>query len=270
MGGSGDESANGVAVDQTGAAFVAGTTSSTDMPVTPGLQTFPVGHSAGFVISMDPVGTIRFLRYLGGDKHIDDYDKPASEGVNAIAVDAQSNIYLAGETISFEFPFGLGGAFPFKTDSNADTRYGFVISLDAQLHPRWGTYWGSPGSYFTSTYLKAIAVNDVGEVYFGGFTYSDNLPFLPPAAAFPSAGFVVKLTNNGQFKNGGYTMRLGASVDGIAAFVSNQSAPFEPPGPHQQVYCTGVQYTDGPNDTTDVFVAKLDEGVSVVKGPPIF
>ena len=66
-----------------------------------------------------------------------------------------------------------------------------------------------------------------------------------------------------------YSMRLGASVNGIATFVSVVSSGISP-GPHQMVYCTGVQYTDGPTDSTDVFVVKLDEGVRVVKGPPIF
>jgi hypothetical protein len=87
------------------------------------------------------------------------------------------------------------------------------------------------------------------------------------AAPFPSVGFVVKLTNSGQFANGGYTMRLGAWVNGLNTFVSNQPAPFGPAGPHQQVYRAGMQYTDGPNDTTDVFVAKVDEGFPVVERP---
>jgi hypothetical protein len=88
---------------------------SADMPVTPGLQTYPVGTSAGFVISMDPVGTIRFLRYLGGDKPL---VFGITEGLNAIAVDAQSNIYLAGYTEAFWSPLGSGGDFHFKPSSN--------------------------------------------------------------------------------------------------------------------------------------------------------
>src|SRR5262249_4273826 len=146
---------------------------------------------------------------------------------------------------------------------------GFVVSLDAQLHPRWGTYWGSSDAIGAgSPYLLAIAVNGAGEVYFGGSTYSTNLPFLPPAPANPSAGFLVKLNNSGHFVNGDYTMRLGAKVYGIALFQSVGTIG-SAQGPDQQVYCTGIQYTDGPTDTSDVFVVKLDEGIRVASGPPL-
>jgi hypothetical protein len=265
LGGNGSDVATCVAVDQNGFAYVAGGTSSTDLPVTPGLQTFPVGYITGFVLSMEPGGTIRFLRYLGGDKSDVQPVYAAQEFVSAITVDANSNIYLAGVTKSSKFPVSQSG-FLFIKPSPSGFYTGFVVSLDAALQPRWGTYFGSNDG---DDYLYSIAVNGAGDVYLGGSTTSGGIPGLPwLPRPNPTAGFVAKLTNSVHILS--YAMRLGASVNGIGTFVSNQSAPFEPPGPHQQVYCTGIQYTDGPTDSTDVFVVKLDEGVSVVKGPPIF
>src|SRR5262249_48711793 len=130
-------------------------------------------------------------------------------------------------------------------------------ALDAALQPRWGTFWGS---YDESVIVNSVAINAAGEVYFGGSGSS-------PSDPKPTGGFLAKLQVGGHTLD--YSMRLGASVNGIATFVSVVSSGISP-GPHQMVYCTGVQYTDGPTDSTDVFVVKLDEGVRVVKGPPIF
>jgi hypothetical protein len=198
---------------------------------------------------MAPGGTIRALRYLGGGDKNGGY----SDSVNAIALDAYSNVYLGGMTTSSKFPVGPNG-FLFLKVSPDGIPSGFVAALDAALQPRWGTFWGS---YDEDAWVSSIAVNAAEEVYFGGSGSS-------PSDPKRTGGFVAKLQAGGHILD--YSMRLGASVNGIATFLSTASTGVIP-GPHQQVYCTGTQYTDGPTDSTDVFVVKLDEGVRVVTGP---
>jgi len=249
LGGNGSDIAYCVAVDQNGVAYVGGQTSSSDLQADPIFPPYPGGYT-GFVLIMEPGGTIRDLRYLGGGGKNGD-------SVNAIALDAYSNVYLGGMTTSSRFPAGPAGFLTIKASPDGIPS-GFVVALDAALNPRWGTFWGS---YDENAQVNSIALNGHdGEVYFGGSASS-------PSDPKPSGGFLVKLKPGGGFgESMDYSMRLGASVNGIATFLSPASSGIIP-GPHQMVYCTGVQHTDGPTDTTDVFVVKIDEGVRVVSGP---
>jgi Beta-propeller repeat len=57
LGGSYAESAAGIAVDSTGAAYVAGTTASPDFPVTSTSLGAPSTNSCAFVTKFNPAGT---------------------------------------------------------------------------------------------------------------------------------------------------------------------------------------------------------------------
>ncbi len=92
-GGSGLEFSAGVAVDQTGSAYVAGVTSSADLPSARG--TFG-GLFDGFVAKLDAKGkALVYSTYLGGG----DVD-----GVTGVAVDTSGNAYVSGVTASTDFP----------------------------------------------------------------------------------------------------------------------------------------------------------------------
>src|SRR5208337_3392544 len=103
LGGSYGESANAIAVDAAGNAYVAGQTASTDFPVTPGaFQT--TNHAAGgptaFVAKLNPTGTgLVYSTYLGGS---------VFDSANAIAVDAAGNGSVAGHTGSTDSPVTQG------------------------------------------------------------------------------------------------------------------------------------------------------------------
>ena len=89
----------GVTVDPSGNVFVVGASSTTNFPAvnTPGLlQTTNSGGSDAFVIAFNTNGTnILYSGYLGGNGN--DYGY-------GIAVDSQTNLYLAGQTFSTNFP----------------------------------------------------------------------------------------------------------------------------------------------------------------------
>lgn len=96
LGGSSYDYANTLIVDMAGCAYVAGQTSSWDLPVTNPYQSSLAGMTDAFVIKMNTAGTsINFASYLGGS---------GLDAANALAVDHLANLYLAGTTQSNNFP----------------------------------------------------------------------------------------------------------------------------------------------------------------------
>ncbi|MGH9393496.1 MAG: SBBP repeat-containing protein, partial [Terriglobales bacterium] len=100
LGGNGDDSATGVAVDSTGAAYVTWSTSSTNFPTASPLQASLKGANNAFVAKLDPTGaTLVYSTYLGGS---------SSDAAAGIALDGNNDAYITGTTNSSDFPTTLG------------------------------------------------------------------------------------------------------------------------------------------------------------------
>ena len=190
LGGSNAEVGTALAVDTNGNAIVAGSTSSTDFPVTNGskfsgggddnglnplIENFP-GDGDIFIAKFDPAGKLLWSTYLGGSE---------SDLATALAIDKSGNIFLAGDTLSSGFPvtagayqtkFGGAGGQP----TIADTGYvsvklgdAFVAKIDPQdAHILAATFLG--GS--VDDVAMALAVDSSGNVWVGGATLSTNFP----------------------------------------------------------------------------------------------
>ncbi len=79
IGGSGNDSGTGIAVDTFGNAYVTGTTGSTNFPTTSGaFSTQSAGPQEAFVAKFSPTGQIQYSTFLGG----------GSDAGFAIAVDS--------------------------------------------------------------------------------------------------------------------------------------------------------------------------------------
>jgi hypothetical protein len=106
LGGSNDDEGLGIAIDDSGNAYVGGFTQSIDFPVTPGaVQSALAGPSDAFVAQLNPTGShLVYSTYLGGS---------TSDEGTGIAVDTVSNIYVTGQTDSTDFPI-VPGAFQSK------------------------------------------------------------------------------------------------------------------------------------------------------------
>jgi hypothetical protein len=171
LGGSSDDVGNGIAVDSAGNAYVTGTTSSTDFPITANaLQPTSGGGSDAFVAKLSPDGSgLVYSTYLGG----------STGDVGAgIAVDTGGNAYVVGETQSPDFPT----AKPFQTCGGCpDYGMAFVSMLNPDGSALvYSTYvGGDPGGG------GGIAVDSSGNAYVAGGT-SSNLPTLH--AAQPISG----------------------------------------------------------------------------------
>ena len=157
---------------------------------------------------IDPVLT--YSTYLGGTG----YDE-----IDGVAVDTDGNIYVAGVTLSTDFPT----AAPLRATTNgADDAFVAKISADgSQLI--YSTYLGGNGSDTAS----GIAVDATGTAYVGGYTLSTNFPiFTPYQAAIRSAGtfdaFAARLNSAGSALM--YSTYLGGSSDDAPFAVALDSA----------------------------------------------
>ncbi len=165
IGGSGSDFGRGIAVDSTGAAYVAGWTDSTEatFPVAAGPYLTFNGVEDAFVAKVNPSGTaLDYAGYIGG-----------SGGDNGwgIAVDSTGYAYVTGQTNSDEatFPVTVGPDLTFNGSTDA-----FV----AKVNPSgtaldYAGFIGGSGSGAG----HGIAVNSTGYAYVTGWTNSDEATF---------------------------------------------------------------------------------------------
>jgi hypothetical protein len=114
---------NGVAVDATGVATVAGSTGSADFPVTPNaLQKGNADFSAGFITQLKPGGSgLLYSTYLGG---------ASTDAIEAMAMDAGGDVYVTGTTKSTNFPT-TPGAYQTNKVNDPSENAAFVTELKA-------------------------------------------------------------------------------------------------------------------------------------------
>ena len=150
----------GIAADAAGNAYVTGITDSTDFPTANPLQPVFGGGEDAFVTKLNPTGSaLVYSTYLGGSG--DD----AGEG---IAVDSAGNAYVAGYTMSTDFPT----ANPLQPNIG-----GIEDAFVAKLNPAgsaliYSTYLGGSGH----DWGRAVAADSVGNAYVTGNTESTDFP----------------------------------------------------------------------------------------------
>ena len=194
VGGSGDDSANAIAVDPaSGTAYVTGFTQSADFPH-PGtpFQGALSGSQDAFVTQVNAGGAIGFSTFLGGSGSADD-------GL-AIAIDASKNVYITGNTDSNNFPLktAITGGTALNGSNDA-----FVTEISSSgSSDVFSTYYGGAGSEdsaLNGVPGGGIAVDSAGVVYVTGTTNSTSgLPLANAAQGTFGGGtgdaFVCKIT----------------------------------------------------------------------------
>jgi uncharacterized repeat protein (TIGR01451 family) len=181
LGGSGDDAIFALGVDDSGNAFVAGSTSSTNFPIGNALQpVYGGGDGDGFLTKLGAGPPILlFSTYLGGSGH---------DEVTDLVLDAAGNPYVTGLTASTNFPTrnavqATYGGGPFD---------GFVTMVSSTgLSLLSSTFIGGTGD----DEAFALAIDAAGDVYVAGWTTTANLPVTGgPAFAGVADAFVTKLT----------------------------------------------------------------------------
>ena len=180
------EFASDLALSASGEAYVVGTTTASDFPVTVGaLSESRRGPQDGFVLKLSAAGdALVYSTYLGGSN---------AENVRGLAVDSTGQAYLAGDSSSIDFPV-TANAFDASLVGPGEFD-GFVAVLDpAGASLTYGSYFGGTGNDF----CVAIAVDAAsGVASVTGETSSSDFPVSAGAFSGTSAGgqdlFAVKL-----------------------------------------------------------------------------
>ncbi|MCW6049980.1 SBBP repeat-containing protein [Lyngbya sp. CCAP 1446/10] len=218
LGGGGNSLGNGIAVDSSGNAYVAGLAGS-GFPTTPGVsQPTSGGDIDAFITKVNPTGSaLVYSTYFGGT---------AREDAQAIAIDNNGNAYVTGLTYSSDLP-GTDLGFQNAILGGYD---GFVGKFDANGARAYSTYLGGTGDDKGAD----IAVDSAGNAYVVGITTSTDFPIASTTIQAANAGgandaFVVKLNPNGV--NLTYSTYLGGSGDDNGHRITVDSA--------NNVYVTG-------------------------------
>ena len=255
LGGSGFDQAFGLTVSASGDVFVAGSTASTNFPATAGgAQSVRGGAGDAFVAKLsNDLATLLQATYLGGS---------GTDVAYAIAQAANGVVYIAGSTISTNFP-GTSGAAQANAGGGGDA---FVAQLDERLTTLMqSTYLG--GSAADIAYAVALDPGDA--VVVAGDTASANFPGTSRGAQPNKSGgddaFVARLDSSltiltGATYLGGLSDDLanGLAIDGAGTiFVVGNTRSTNFPGT-----TGGAQANPGGNG--DAFAARLDNALSTV------
>ena len=178
IGGEGVDAADGIALDASGNAYIAGETTSTLFPQKNAEDGAPADIASGtvFVTELNPGGTgLVYSTYIGGSGN-----GSFGEGADAIALDTASppNIYVTGFTGSPDFPVSTTVP-PFQTSAPASAALGGSAYLTKLAPSASGTSQLAYSSYLggdTNDEGHGIAVDASGNAYIAGETVSTNFP----------------------------------------------------------------------------------------------
>jgi uncharacterized repeat protein (TIGR01451 family) len=185
FGGSGNETYPSIAVNGDGFIYLAGSTTSTDLPVasspeTPYQSTLK-GAQNIFILKLDPTAGaagILYLTYLGGS---------GTDTSAGLAVDTGGTVYVTGTTTSTNFPTSAAAYQTAPLAGSAGTSHVFVSALSGldttgsipQLE--YSTYLSGNGTDVAS----AVATDNNGDVFVTGTTTSTNSSTGFPSTSFP-------------------------------------------------------------------------------------
>ena len=258
LGGTGTDSASGLAVDSAGDAYVTGTTTSNDYPVT--ASAFQPGPSAAgtqhvFLTKLDPTGASNlYSSYLRGS---------LTDMAMAVAADNSGHAYVFGNTFSAtDFP--VAGS-PFQPTANGATHLFFVSKFDT-------TATGTVSLLFSS--------------FLGGGTPSTgnaNPPDGVPACTLPCGGIALDTSGNAYvtgtttFQNlaiaNSYQLALKGTSDAFVAKISSAGTGLlyltylggtgNDSGNAIAVDTGGIAYVTGQTDSSDLFPSTGASGLTV-------
>ncbi|HZS08565.1 MAG TPA: SBBP repeat-containing protein [Blastocatellia bacterium] len=263
IGGGEDDAARDIAIDASGNAWIVGQTTSNNFPtVNPQQGTFSVGNCGttdnpracedAFVAKLNAAGSaLSFSTYLGGS---------GSDIAFGVAVDADNNAVVVGQTGSMNFP--LQSALRPMSSGGIDAFVTKYNSTGSQVI--YSTYLGGQ----KDDVALSVAVDSGRNAYVTGYTQSTDFPTMSPLQSAPGGAndvFVSKLNSAGSALS--YSTYLGGGLDdigyGIAvdgagnAYVSGvtSSANFPVLNPVQSAYGGGGR---------DAFVTKINTGGSAL------
>ena len=179
------------------------------------------GYDRSRPLMIDP--QIVYSTYLGGSGGTSPAAMYNGDQATAIGLDPLDGVYLTGFAFSTDFPTTLGPADP---GSSNDTPVAFVAKLNPTMSGAasliYSTYLGGSGNSISKgldgDQANGIAVDDFGDAFVTGFTFSDNFPTTlgalqstnPHSSPSTDAAFVSELGADGALI---YSTYLGGGKD---------------------------------------------------------
>jgi uncharacterized protein (TIGR03437 family) len=253
-GGGGTDTANAIAVDGAGNAYLAGHAVSVNFPVLSPLQPLSPNQTksgvvrTGFVAKVAPTGSLVYSTFLGGS---------SVDSANGIAVDSAADVFVTGTTQSGDFP--LKNALYSATGVSPNV---FVTKINP-----------AGSALLFSTYLagqagSAIALDISGNAYVAGYTTNIKFPVQNPVQTVftgQGAGFVSALLADGSALI--YSTFVGGGGDSVAALAVDTAGNAYAAGDanNTQLPAFPGAFQTKLNGTTNAFVLKLGSAVT----PPV-
>jgi hypothetical protein len=179
FGGVGNDISGAITVSGTGVLYLAGSTTSSDLPMQNSVRKYS-GNGDAFLAAFDSGGSrLLFSTYVGGS---------GPDNANAIALDG-SDVLVAGNTSSWDFP-ATASSFQPAQRANYD---GFVVRVSGGMITS-GTYLGGSASDSVS----AMTLDSGGNVCLAGYTFSSDFPLSAGLQSFAGRqdAFVAVLDRN--------------------------------------------------------------------------
>jgi hypothetical protein len=229
FGGYGDEVAYSVALGSDDAVYIAGITSSYDLPISPGAPQ-PVfgGFHDAFITKFAPSGAeLAYSTFLGGgilDSRIYEPSNPTIDSATAISIFPDGSAVVTGHTFCSDFPVTPGAFQGNQTEVDA-----FVTKINpGGTAFTYSTYLGNseliPGSSFNEWAYDVAAYSD-GSAVVVGHTISPQFPTTPGALRTSLQGgdtFVTRLNATGTGLI--YSTFLGGTGDDIGYAIAVDSS----------------------------------------------
>ncbi|MCK4763962.1 MAG: SBBP repeat-containing protein [Candidatus Aminicenantes bacterium] len=251
LGGTGDDYCyRSIAADNNGNTYITGVTRSTDFPTLNQYQTHQ-GDVDVFVTKIDTTqsgaASLLYSTYIGGTD---------ADVVREIAADNSGGAYVTGYTSSTDFPT----LNQYQADQLKDDA--FVTKIDTYQTGAssllYSTYLGGAGS----DYGYGITVDNIGNAYVTGFTYSVDFPTLNQYQGFQGTAdvFVTKIDTT---QSGAAALLYSTYIGGASGEYGRGIAADN----NGRAYVTGYTYSSdfptfnlyqGFQGVSDAFVTNID------------
>lgn len=255
LGGSGDDEPTSIAADSAGNAYVTGSTTSKNFPVTAGVFQRECklkndgSCASAFVTKLNPDGSSAlYSSYLGGH---------GAQSGQGITVNRAGNAFVVGKTDAKDFPTTAGTV----QAAPAGGGDAFVTQFSSSgSHLNFSTFLGGSGADVGN----AIAIDSVGNAFVTGRTESTNFPvknaFRPRCSG--GCSFVSKLSPSlgliySTFIANGGGVSIAVTPDGQAYIAGDALANFQATQNAFQRVLPPARFPDIPPPSAGIFITKL-------------
>ncbi|MEO0093638.1 MAG: SBBP repeat-containing protein [candidate division WOR-3 bacterium] len=253
-----------ITTDAIGNIFVIGSTLSDNFPTyNPGggayYQENNAGSHDGFILKFNNQGLRLWATYYGGS---------GIDLAYSVKTDSLGNLFVAGTTLSSDFPIQNPGGGVYYQGNNAGGYDIFILKFNNQGARLWATYYG--GNDYDGYWRVAITTDISGNIFLTGETKSLDLPIYNPGGGVYYQGnnaglmdvFILKFNNQGArlwatYYGGsnddqGWPITSDASGNiFVAGLTFSENFPTHNPG--------GGAYYQGTNrGSADIFILKFD------------